>query len=425
MSCPVLAVLASAVDAVRDLAVPVGLGADLALQAQISALALAAARLEADLAVRMAALERSGPRGTDVLGEAVRAGLAENQARKLRKLGLFTVDHPAVGAALASGEVRADLAEALRCGSLKLATPQLREELVATVLPLLPPLDAKRAKRLIAAAVDQLQPEDLDAKEQSDHAARRLDWSRTPGGGIVFDGYLPPAEAEAFTGAVNALVESLRTQDDGLSPSQRRADGLAALVSIAAANGLPSGGGLPAVMTLTVSLDEAARVALRDPAKFGTQFERLPHGGSSVGSHPAGDATVRFGVCCAGISPVLVEPPAPGSLLDRIARVGTKPLAVGRTTRLATPAQRQALRLRDDGCAIPGCSVAAAFTEPHHVIGWAVGGRTDLEDMVSLCFVHHRLTELGRFRFVRRVPGESKPAGSFEHPLYWIRPPLR
>ncbi len=113
----------------------------------------------------------------------------------------------------------------------------------------------------------------------------------------------------------------------------------------------------------------------------------------------------------------------PGSLLDRLARTPVQPLAVGRSVRLATPAQRQALRVRDGGCAIPDCSIDAAYTQPHHVIGWALGGTTDLDSMVSLCWVHHRMTELGRFQFIDRKPGQPQPEGSLEHPRWWIIPP--
>lgn len=423
MSCPVLESLSRAVDAVSGLPVPSGLGAAAVLEEQARVLAEAVARMQRQLAVRMAAQEREAPPPTDVRGDAVRAGLGTAQAGRLRLLGRFAADHPDLGTAWARGAITEDHVAAVRDGGARLATPQLREELVAAVLRHLPALDAKRARRLVAHAVDQLQPGDPDSEELSDHAARCLAWSRTPRGGIAFQGYLPAAEAAAFTGAVEALVVSLRSEGDGLSPGQRRADALASLVAAAGRAGLPSGGGLPAAMTLTVSLDEATRVALRDPAAFGTLFQARPHGGSTAGGSPCGDATARFGVCCAAVTPVLHDGPAPGSLLDRIARTGTLPLAVGRGVRLATPAQRRALQVRDGGCAIPGCTIGAAHTEPHHVTPWSLGGATDLDDLVSLCWAHHRLTELGKYRFIRRQPSQPKPAGALEHPLWWILPP--
>jgi hypothetical protein len=52
-------------------------------------------------------------------------------------------------------------------------------------------------------------------------------------------------------------------------------------------------------------------------------------------------------------------------------------------------------------------------------------GPTDLENLVSLCWVHHRQTELGRWRFTRRVPGDARPDGALVHPSWWIIPPNR
>ena len=50
------------------------------------------------------------------------------------------------------------------------------------------------------------------------------------------------------------------------------------------------------------------------------------------------------------------------------------PLAVGRTERTATPAQRRVLAARDKGCIIPGCGVAAEACQVHHVTEWSAGG---------------------------------------------------
>ncbi|WP_160312719.1 HNH endonuclease signature motif containing protein [Jiangella alkaliphila] len=55
-----------------------------------------------------------------------------------------------------------------------------------------------------------------------------------------------------------------------------------------------------------------------------------------------------------------------------------------------TPAQWVALVARDKGCAFPGCSRPAAWTQAHHVKHWADGGATDLNNLVLLCGHHHR-----------------------------------
>jgi len=73
------------------------------------------------------------------------------------------------------------------------------------------------------------------------------------------------------------------------------------------------------------------------------------------------------------------------------------PVDVGRVRRLITPRLRLALQSRDEGCRFPGCSVPAARTEGHHVRHWQDGGRTDLDNLVSLCKFHHRRHHDGCF----------------------------
>jgi Domain of unknown function (DUF222) len=65
-------------------------------------------------------------------------------------------------------------------------------------------------------------------------------------------------------------------------------------------------------------------------------------------------------------------------------------LELGRTTRLANRAQRRALRGLYASCAIPGCCVRYSRTKLHHVIWWRHGGRTDLENLLPVCEIHHQ-----------------------------------
>jgi hypothetical protein len=67
------------------------------------------------------------------------------------------------------------------------------------------------------------------------------------------------------------------------------------------------------------------------------------------------------------------------------------PLNMGRTVRLFTPAQKQALIIRDGGCVFPGCDQPARRCVAHHRIGWDHGGLTNTEDGALLCPRHHGL----------------------------------
>jgi HNH endonuclease len=81
-------------------------------------------------------------------------------------------------------------------------------------------------------------------------------------------------------------------------------------------------------------------------------------------------------------------------------------LDLGRRRRRPNRAQLTALWQRDRGCAMPGCD-RRRFLHAHHVVPWAAGGHTDLDNLVLLCSDHHRrlhdgetsIVALGRQRF--------------------------
>ncbi|WP_206511868.1 HNH endonuclease, partial [Rhodococcus sp. KRD197] len=64
------------------------------------------------------------------------------------------------------------------------------------------------------------------------------------------------------------------------------------------------------------------------------------------------------------------------------------PLAFGRTIRLATPAQRDAVTIRDHCCVM--CGRPAQWCEVHHITYWQNGGATDLNNLALLCSECHR-----------------------------------
>ncbi len=71
---------------------------------------------------------------------------------------------------------------------------------------------------------------------------------------------------------------------------------------------------------------------------------------------------------------------------------------LGRSTRLASRAQRRALRALYPTCAVPGCGVAFEFTKPHHVHYWEHGGTTDLHNLIPVCGKHHHAVHDGGWR---------------------------
>ena len=85
-----------------------------------------------------------------------------------------------------------------------------------------------------------------------------------------------------------------------------------------------------------------------------------------------------------------------------------KPLSVGRRTRSVPPAIRRALLVRDGRCQFPGCE-RRRFVDAHHIVHWARGGETRLDNLVLLCRHHHRLVHERGFT-VGRDPGSGRLA---------------
>ena len=88
--------------------------------------------------------------------------------------------------------------------------------------------------------------------------------------------------------------------------------------------------------------------------------------------------TARRLACDAEIVPALLG--SRGEVLD-----------IGRKTRTIPNALRRAVVLRDRHCAHPGCRRRARRGQVHHIVHWADGGETCLENCVLLCSYHHTL----------------------------------
>jgi|SRR5690625_1378468 len=80
-------------------------------------------------------------------------------------------------------------------------------------------------------------------------------------------------------------------------------------------------------------------------------------------------------------------------------------LSMGRQQRQFSDTIRRAIVARDRGCAVPGCHMAAAFCEVHHMDHWARGGETSTDNGVLLCSHHHAAVHEKALKILR-VDGE-------------------
>jgi Domain of unknown function (DUF222)/HNH endonuclease len=80
-------------------------------------------------------------------------------------------------------------------------------------------------------------------------------------------------------------------------------------------------------------------------------------------------------------------------------------LALGRRRRRPSAAIRRAARERDGcRCRFPGCE--SRRVDLHHIQHWINGGRTDLENLISLCPYHHKVVH-DRGYLIATLPGSG------------------
>ncbi|MGB7982930.1 MAG: AMP-binding protein [Candidatus Nanopelagicales bacterium] len=384
----------------------------------VEVLARCLGSVEHELGRRMVAAAAAGSlplvgQGAMLLGR----GWSSGWARRLARCAALAARYPSLDAAWAAWVISSEHVDPL-ARRVDILTAEQLAGVVAELDPLWGQLSPPAVAGFVAAVLRMLHPPpDPDPEEVGAHEARALSFS-VHGDTVLLAGSLPRVEGEAVIAAVEAFAERLRSTADHVPATARRADGLVALVNAAhAAGALPTRGGLPTCVSVSL-----AATATGDAVWTTSR------------GHWLTSAEGRFVACDAVVTPMLIEDPSAcaqdsGSTsaatdrtglptaADRIAALAATqlrtqiPLAVGRSARTATPAQRRALATRDRGCVIPGCQIPPEACQTHHLHEWAAGGTTDTNNLVLLCWAHHRQVDLGMWTIHPRPP-ETGPAES-------------
>jgi hypothetical protein len=229
----------------------------------------------------------------------------------------------------------------------------------------------------------------LQAEAELAHEERSLSWYWDDDGAFVINGRLPAEQGALLVKALEAARDALgpppaESEDvpagtlsrREVTPTQRRnADALIALAESSLADS-----GTADRYQVVVHVDADTLEAGADDTEAGRC--ELESG------HQLPRATARRLAC--------------DSSLVRIIERDGEPLSVGHKTRSIPPAMRRALRSRDHGCCtFPGCT-QTRHLDAHHLKHWADGGRTDLDNLTTLCRFHHTLLHKRGFSVERR-----------------------
>jgi hypothetical protein len=281
-----------------------------------------------------------------------RCGLSERTAREHVRIAHALRQLPRITELFSSGELTYSKVKALT----RIATADIEDELV------------EFARTATAAQLDRSVSAYLASKRDPRRPKEeRFLFTDTIDGIGDVRARIPAEQLAVVDAAIEEALRVLPVDDGPAGPSsiaQRRADALVLIAESFLAHGAEVRQGPERTMVvLHVDADGATAPELED----GTPL------------HP--ETACRLG-CDASVVAVIEK--------DRV------PIGVGRQTRMPNRATRRAVKARDRHCQWPGCN-ERRFVEIHHRKHWTDWGKTEVPNLVLLCWFHHHALHEGGF----------------------------
>ncbi len=279
---------------------------------------------------------------------------------------------PQAGRSARAGRVSLEHVDRLTFALAHIETDEVRkvESSLVTVAEAFQP---SRLKGLIDQMRAALYPEELDRAWIKGMEKADINLYAVPEGWHV-TGFLPTDVGMKFKTVLRAMSVP-RAGGDDRTAATRRIDGLDDMMTKVLAEGLPTDGTVRPQIHVTVDAGQLkAALAPDTESAFRSGEPAVLVGFGHIGPNLLAHLT-----CGADLIPVLV---------DRI-EPNTEVLDVGRRYREATPKQRHAIWIRQEGrCHTRHCT--NGIDHIHHPRRWSDGGRTDLANLVGLCTSCHR-----------------------------------
>jgi hypothetical protein len=224
-----------------------------------------------------------------------------------------------------------------------------------------------------------------------DLAARRsLSWHWDEDGSLILRGRLTPEQGATLIAAIEALTPprtpaahpAVPPAPDDLHERALEQEPGPAVDLVAARRA-------DALLTLINHPDD--EVVERGQARVIVHLDATTGAARLDGGPEIPDTTAERLACDARVQALLND------------RTGNR-MYLGRSRRLATPAQIRALTARDRAeCQFPGCT-HTRHLHAHHVRSWLYGGRTDIDNLILICSHHHSVIHDHGYR-IRRLAG--------------------
>ena len=377
-----------------------------------------------------------------------RTGLDLGAAREKLRVAAALAELPHISAAMACGRLSYSKVRALS----RVAAPATEARLLAVACG----STAAQVERLVRGWRQADQAAQADG-EQVRLASRMLSTQVDEDGMLVLRARLTPEVGAVLLRAVEAALEQVPAPaagTDGNEPTiaQRRADALGLVAESALAGELdPGNPGDRFQVTVHVPADT---LASRGPAIAPPRVAAETRAASPEAAQPGAAAPPTGRETAAGASETATAAPhvaaetseandgacecaTPPADLDagqavieqagglHLGREAARRLAcdaalvalrhgaegevldIGRRTRAVPTALRRALQDRDRSqCQFPGCN--SRRCDAHHVVHWADGGETRLQNLVLCCRFHHRAVHEEGFQVVADADGQFR-----------------
>jgi hypothetical protein len=285
---------------------------------------------------------------------AGRYGLAWGTAREWVRVAHALRRLPLIAGAYASGRLSWDQLRPLT----RFATAETDAEWAEKRPEIRPVALWRETRRHERARV----PEAEDARRLR-HLALTWDHQRPV---LWLEGMLPAEEGAALESAIGQRAEDVQRDPDAADPAGARlAD---ALLDLATGDPQPA----------TLVVHAGADVLVRE------EPDRGPWLAETEGGQRLSSENIRRLAC--------------DSRIEWVLESKGRPVGIGRRGRQVPEAFHGILRHRDGGaCRFPGCE-RKRWLNAHHLVHWADGGATNLDNLVLLCHAHHRLIHEGGWR---------------------------
>ncbi len=322
---------------------------------------------------------------------AWRCGVSTREAREYVRVAEALRELPAIRAAFGRGELTLTKVRALT----RAATPASEQRLLALAAA----LTASQLERALRA-FRELSAEQAGAS----HELEYVDYFWDDDGTLVLRARLAAEEGTVLVRALEAARERVRER-------QRAKDGAEGMAAMDADGFVPAAPGVvPPRAPRVEALLELARASLAaEQTGAGGDPERARLVVHVDAAALTGDGPGR---CDLDDGPVLSVETArrlgcDAETVTSVERNGL-PVSVGRRRRTVPPALRRLLEARDDGCCRwPGCD-RRRHLDAHHRTHWADGGETALDNLLLLCWHHHRLVHEGGYTIEATPTGELR-----------------